>query len=120
MMVTVPRRAKGYTSRAGAGRVPNDDSLPERASSAGGVYSTVADLLRYDAALARGSLVAEPSMLAIGRRLGGMGIAGGAPGLNAALDQDVNGYTLVVLANLDPPAAGDLARAIRPIVEAIR
>ena len=56
----------------------------------------------------------------IGRRVQGLGIAGGAPGLNAALDQDVNGYTIIVLANADPPAAERLAAGIRRIVASIR
>ena len=44
----------------------------------------------------------------------GIGIAGGAPGTNAILDGDLpGGVDLVVLANLDPPAAERLARTIR-------
>jgi hypothetical protein len=42
-----------------------------------------------------------------------MGIAGGAPGINAVLETDIAGYDLVVLANLDPPAAEDVARQVR-------
>src|SRR5262249_35072217 len=43
---------------------------------------------------------------------GGLAVGGGAPGINAALEM-VGEYTVVVLANLDPPAAEDLAAAIR-------
>ena len=43
-----------------------------------------------------------------------IGIAGGAPGLNAAMEGDLRGgYDVIVLANLDPPAAGRVARLIR-------
>ena len=44
----------------------------------------------------------------------GVGIAGGAPGLNAAVDGDLpGGYDLIVLANLDPPSAMRVARTVR-------
>jgi hypothetical protein len=45
---------------------------------------------------------------------GGLGIAGGAPGLNAALEwmPDRN-YMVIVLSNFDPPAAETVARRIR-------
>ena len=43
-----------------------------------------------------------------------MGIAGGAPGLNAALEWlPERGWTIVVLANLSPPAATRVAGQIR-------
>jgi hypothetical protein len=35
-----------------------------------------------------------------------VGHGGGAPGMNGQLTICDNGYTIVVLANLDPPAAG--------------
>ena len=41
-----------------------------------------------------------------GRRCFGHG--GGAPGMNGELTICDNGYTIVVLANLDPPAAGQI------------
>ncbi|HEY6092254.1 MAG TPA: hypothetical protein VIV83_09705, partial [Gemmatimonadales bacterium] len=45
---------------------------------------------------------------------GMVGIAGGAPGLNATVDGDLpGGYDVIVLANLDPPAAERVARVIR-------
>ena len=37
----------------------------------------------------------------------------GAPGINATLEADLQGYDVIVLANLDPPAAGRVSRAIR-------
>jgi len=37
-----------------------------------------------------------------------------APGLNSTLDGDLpGGYDLVVMANLDPPAAENVARMVR-------
>jgi len=44
----------------------------------------------------------------------GIGVAGGAPGVNADLEIDPqSGYMLVVLSNYDPPAAEDVAKTIR-------
>ncbi len=44
----------------------------------------------------------------------GIGVAGGAPGINADLEIDpASGYTLVVLSNYDPPSAEGVARQIR-------
>jgi hypothetical protein len=44
----------------------------------------------------------------------GLGIAGGAPGINAILEGDLpGGYDLVVLTNLDPPAAMRVGRPAR-------
>ncbi len=40
-----------------------------------------------------------------------LGVAGGAPGLNASLETDAS-WDVVVLANLDPPAAVQLGVAI--------
>jgi len=43
-----------------------------------------------------------------------MGIAGGAPGLNAVVETGPpGGYDLIVLANLDPLAAKRVARLVR-------
>jgi hypothetical protein len=44
----------------------------------------------------------------------GLGIAGGAPGINAIVEGDLpGGYDLIVLTNLDPPAAMRVARMTR-------
>jgi hypothetical protein len=43
-----------------------------------------------------------------------IGIAGGAPGLNAVMEGDLEGgYDVIVLANLSPPAAERVGRLIR-------
>lgn len=103
-----PNTAFGYTGDAWP-RTRNTELLPGRGSSAGGGYSTAHDLLRLMNAL-RGNKIPEgpPSAL---------GIAGGAPGLNAVLEGDMpGGYDVIVLANLDPPAAERVARIIREAI----
>jgi CubicO group peptidase (beta-lactamase class C family) len=94
--------AVGYTR--GARR--NTELLPGRGSSAGGGYSTTYDLLRLLDALRAGRIPAGGPA--------GLGVAGGAPGLNAVVEGDLpGGYDLIVLANLDPPAAMRVARIVR-------
>jgi CubicO group peptidase (beta-lactamase class C family) len=96
----------GYTQGDGAALSRNTAILPGRGSSAGGGYSTAHDLLRLINALRENKIPAGPPS--------GIGIAGGAPGLNAVLEGDLpGGYDVIVLANLDPPAAERVARVIR-------
>ena len=100
-----PNTARGYTRRSGS-LEPNTALLPGRGSAAGGGYSTAQDLMRLVQAMRDGKLREAPPP--------GIGIAGGAPGLNAAVDGDLpGGYDLIVLANLDPPAATRVARTVR-------
>jgi len=100
--------AIGYAG-SGAARKRNYATLPGKGSSAGGGYSTAADLLKYVIALSQGVFGSSAPELQ-----GGFGIAGGAPGLNAAVEWDPQrGYAVIVLANLDPPAAMNVARQIR-------
>jgi D-alanyl-D-alanine carboxypeptidase len=100
--------------------------LPARGSSAGGGYATAEDLLRFDIAMRSGRLLplawaqwyysgeVQPPASAPARLQGGKGIAGGAPGVNAALEMDIDtGYTVVVLSNLDPPSAEKVAKTLR-------
>jgi len=99
--------AVGYAG-SGPARKRNYDTLPGKGSSAGGGYSTAGDLLKYVLALSQGTFGAAAPELQ-----GGFGIAGGAPGLNAAVEWDPQrGYAVIVLANLDPPAAVNVARQI--------
>jgi D-alanyl-D-alanine carboxypeptidase len=85
---------------------PNKQELPGRGSSAGGGYSTAQDLLKFLQALREHRI---PSGLPAG-----MGIAGGSGGMNSVVEGDLpGGYDLVVLANLDPPAAERVARITR-------
>lgn len=120
-----PRMAQGYTRRTGPGNPdgplhPNTAMHGAAGSAAGGGYATVADLLAFDTALRTGKLL-DPTRtgwmlnggpVQAGRAGGGIGAAGGAPGINAALESDGT-WTIVVLANLDPPAATSVAQAIR-------
>jgi D-alanyl-D-alanine carboxypeptidase len=102
-----PNTATGYRGRDD--RRPNTTLLPGRGSAAGGGYSTVGNLLQFVQALRERRVPAGPPA--------GVGAAGGAPGLNAVLDGDLpGGYDLVVLANLDPPAAERVARNIRQLL----
>lgn len=123
----VPNRARGYArmderlveDEAGRGLPRRDNvlSLPGRGSSAGGGYSTAPDLLRFAQALEAGKLGVVEAF----RSRGGLGIAGGAPGINAVLEDDwKSGWTVIVLANEDPPTAERLAREIRGILRRVR
>ena len=104
----VPNRALGYI-REGSSWKANYDTLPGKGSSAGGGYSTAHDLLKYTMALDKGTFGPAGD-----ERRAGMGIAGGAPGLNAALEwMPERGITIVVMANLSPPAAMRVAQQVR-------
>lgn len=129
----VPNLATGYTLRAGGSgeRRSNVYTKPARGSSAGGGYSTAEDLLKFTLALQNLKLLgaeytqwllagndsappagAQKSTALISA--GNLGIAGGAPGINAILDMDVaSGYTFIVLSNYDPPSAEKVGRQIR-------
>jgi D-alanyl-D-alanine carboxypeptidase len=105
---SVPNLALGYT-RDGSSWKPNYETLPGRGSSAGGGYSTAADLLKYTIALKEGKLGETDE-----EALGGFSIAGGAPGLNASLEWNPrSGYTIVVMSNFDPPSSVHVTRQIR-------
>jgi D-alanyl-D-alanine carboxypeptidase len=104
-----PNVAIGYTQNDGDGRL-RSNVLMHGASgcAAGGGYGTVADLFAYAEALRHGRI---PDVAP----LKDVGIAGGAPGINSVLEQ--NGlWTVIVLSNLDPPAAEDVAR---PLAQAL-
>jgi CubicO group peptidase (beta-lactamase class C family) len=110
-------RAIGYTRDLSAdaagpdtmgGLVPNTPGLPGRGSSAGGGYSTVGDLVKFANALRAHKLLdARWTAQLVGEQVS-LGIAGGSPGVNGLL-MLAGPYTFVVLANLDPPAAEQLA-----------
>ena len=125
----VPDRSIGYTKNSTAW-TPNTDTLPYRGSSAGGGYSTVEDLTRFAEALEGHKLldVLYTDMLTTGkpgtpdntyaygfedRLMNGtrcFGHGGGAPGMNGDLRICPSpGYVVVVLANLDPPAASRIS-----------
>jgi len=84
------------------------------AGSVLGGYSTAQDLLRLLNALRAGKIANAPAA-------GMIGIAGGAPGLNAVMEGDLEGgYDVIVLANLDPPAAEKMGRALRERIRGSR
>jgi CubicO group peptidase (beta-lactamase class C family) len=132
----VPNRAVGYTrereaedgsekTAPGPPRV-NVYALPAVSSSAGGGYSTGADLLAFDQAMRHDRLLpavwtdwfygdkSSPPAASPRKRSGGGGFAGGTAGVNAVLESDLDtGCTIVVLSNLDPPSAERVAKTIR-------
>jgi CubicO group peptidase (beta-lactamase class C family) len=118
-----PNLAAGYTHdlapgqpNGGGGWADNAPTRPWRGSPAGGGYSTLANLMRFVMAM-RGGQLLKPETLA--RDFPewqpgphgeiGLGVGGGAPGINAAVET-IGPYTVIVLANLDPPAAEEQAR----------
>jgi D-alanyl-D-alanine carboxypeptidase len=129
---SVPDRSIGYTQFGGKGLQPNTDTLPYRGTSAGGGYCTVEDFLRFANALTNHKLLnAQNTDLlttgkvdtprgdkyAFGFMDNGAGTAmrhfghgGGAPGMNGELQIfPQTGYIIIVLSNLDPPAASHVS-----------
>src|SRR5580704_14688301 len=130
----VPNRSVGYrhSDTDPNALVRNDDTLPYRATSAGGGYSTVGDLLAFANAIENHKLLdaAHTDLLVTakadtpgGRKyaygffnrtlpngVACFGHGGGAPGMNGELAIcPASGYTVVVLSNLDPPSASRVA-----------
>ncbi|MBV9121795.1 MAG: beta-lactamase family protein [Planctomycetes bacterium] len=130
----VPGLSIGYMRKNGR-VVPNTTTLPYRATSAGGGYTTVEDLQRFADALVRHRLLdahytevlvtgkfAMPSMPGERARYAYgfvdhdpfgthcFGHDGGAPGMNGDLEIcPAAGYVVAILANADPPIAESLA-----------
>lgn len=106
-----PNTAIGYTR--GEDDAPpdaplrrNTDLLPGRGSAAGGGYSTAGDLAHFLQALREKKIPGGPPP--------GIGAAGGTVGVNAVMEGGLpGGYDLIVLTNLDPPAAERVARLVR-------
>ncbi len=123
-----PKQATGYTKQLDSGAESADGQrrsnlalMPARGSSAGSAQSTPADLLLYVQALASGKLISAATLEKLDIHPGGMGIAGGAPGLNAAIDTGIPGsgsatYSVIVMANFDPPSAERLSEEIRGLL----
>jgi len=126
----LPRRAVAYMGfEANLKRA--DATLPVRGTSAGGGYSTVGDFNRFVDALVSHRLLRAETLqkltsggvkTADGQFLpydfGGsiegaghfIGHGGGAPGMNGELMHFLDsGYTVIVLANRDPPVASFIA-----------
>ncbi len=118
------RERRGPASSGAAAKAPlpprqsNATELPAQGSSAGGSYSTARDLLAFSTALAAGKL-GGPERYA---QQGGLGLAGGTSGASAVLETDwtPGGWTVIVLENLDPPAAESLMRELRALLERVK
>jgi D-alanyl-D-alanine carboxypeptidase len=117
----------GYTATGAAnGLRPNTGMLPYRGTSAGGGYSTVGDLLSFTNAIQQDKLLNAhyTELLTVGKvkTPGGLiasafadylingihcfGHGGGSTGMNGDLEVcPAPGYVVIVLANIDPPAA---------------
>lgn len=109
----VPKRAVNYTRGEDGTLRTNIHMRPGRASSAGGGYSTVTDLLRFTRDARK-----VMSELSFNRMIGPdprVGWAGGSPGVNGVVEMG-GGYTLIVLANYDPPAAEEVAKNVRQLL----
>jgi D-alanyl-D-alanine carboxypeptidase len=113
-------RATGYTTRTAQPGPPgprrnNAAFLPARGSSAGGSYSTAADLLRFARALPQILGTASyRELMGIPREAPanakpGVAWGGGAPGVNASVQVE-GAWEVIVLANVDPPAAEEVGR----------
>jgi D-alanyl-D-alanine carboxypeptidase len=128
----VQERSVGYTQGEGNKLQPNTETLPYRGTSAGGGYCTVEDFLRFANALTnhklldaqntellttgkvdtpRGDKYAFGFMdIGAGSSMRHFGHGGGAPGMNGDLQIfPQSGYVVVVLSNLDPPAASRIS-----------
>lgn len=115
-----PNIAIGYTCRTSDGQLRSNVFMRGAAgSAAGSAFATAADLLAYDNALRERRLLDEQGTARVlrtdakgtARVMGGYGIAGGAPGTSAVLNSD-GVWTVVALANLDPPAGEGVGTAI--------
>jgi CubicO group peptidase (beta-lactamase class C family) len=123
----VSNLAQGYTREGVEGndkklRRNNVLSRPARGSAAGGGYSTAEDMLKLSLALQTGKLksvdVDSPNGQSPKPR--SFGFAGGAPGINANVEINVeNGFTIVVLSNYDPPSATSVGQRIRSLLSRV-
>jgi len=121
--VDVANRSKGYM-RDQFEMVSNEPTLPWRGTSAGGGYTTAADLMKFAGALMSNKLLKAETLAeatrpqfttgdyGFGFQLGRpdeartFGHGGGAPGMNAILRvYPETGQSVIVLCNLDPPSA---------------
>jgi CubicO group peptidase (beta-lactamase class C family) len=129
-----PNTATGYTHPRGDEHTwtSNVHALPGRGSSAGGGYSNLDDLHNFLGALLKGKLLSPryaewmlggalpQSDPPLPIKRGGIGIAGGTVGVNAAVEFDAgSGNILIVLSNYDPPSAEAAAKKIREMMKRV-
>lgn len=134
--VEVVNRSKGYM-RDQFEMVSNEPTLPWRGTSAGGGYTTTADLMKFADTLLSNKLLKSETLAeatrpqfttgdyGFGFQIGRPGEArtyghgGGAPGMNAILRvYPESGQSVIVLCNLDSPSAtrlGDWLHARMPL-----
>ncbi len=132
----VPNLAIGYTGTTHI--VENTPRLPIKGGPAGGGYSTVEDLLKFDIALRTHTLLspALTQLMLTGKVASGpnfkyaygfrdlqvngtriVGHNGGFAGIGARFDMYLDlGYTVVVLSNYDPGTADDVANRFGEII----
>ena len=117
--------ASGYTKNWDGNEHPDEPrrnniyTRPARGSSAGGGYSTVDDLLKLVITLKENKLSAPRVSDEVSHQ--GIGIAGGAPGINAGVETNPEtGYTIIVLSNYDPPTAQKVVRKINSYLERLK
>lgn len=131
MDLPIPNLAIGYTRMGMDGRLKrgprrnNSLIIGVKGSPAGGGYSTIEDLLKFDIALRNHKLLSPnytelvfPSKQTPGKvkpRI--TALAGGAPGVAAIFKiyHDL-GYTVVILSNYDPPGAKKVSEKIRDLI----
>ncbi len=129
--VPVLNIAEGYTRENSEQALrKNIYTRPARGSAAGGGYSTADDLLKFTVALADGQYFKKQNTWTMlngaqgeprAMRQPDLGILGGAPGINAGIENGIgHGYTAIVMANYDPPVASDVIRKIKNILKLIK
>ncbi len=109
-----PFASVGYTRQregvaeaaAAAPLMPAESIQPSRGSAAGGAYSSAGDLLKFIRSSRAGTfglpIDAQRSI-----------VAGGSPGSNGVVAEGLpGGYDLIVLENLDPPAADAIVQPV--------
>jgi CubicO group peptidase (beta-lactamase class C family) len=145
MDLPVANLAIGYTHQDEHGRFDPDTWRSNiylhvvKGGPAGGGFSTIRDLLRFDRALRSGTLTSPPTSETLWTGKIGMplspethyaygfvedivrdqrivGHSGGFAGINAQLDMYLDsGYTVAVMANVDPPVASHVALKAREL-----
>jgi CubicO group peptidase (beta-lactamase class C family) len=111
--------AKGFIVNPDGTKESTYERVPSVPTPAGGMYSTVEDLLKLDRSLMSDNvLLNDEYKVLLQNRFNadikmsfaellakpdfGMGVAGGSPGWNAVYDQNVgNKYTVIILSNFD-------------------
>jgi D-alanyl-D-alanine carboxypeptidase len=129
----IPTPAIEYTKMEATQWIPNTDAPTNSGTSAGGGFSTVGDLLRFANALRENKLLdaQHTKLMTTGRVANPFGLDaygfgvqsingnqcfghnGSARGVNGDLEVCLNSkYAIVVLANMDPPAAEQVSQFI--------